>query len=266
MSNDPKREEKIAAIRARSRAVTLAGSQYYVVEGDLLVDEDGLRAHLANAADAEPVNASAGARGRPLLGMVQGDRIVRWAPGTVLSYRVRRGTFDSDGEYYDVCASMLAATAAWEKTCGVDFKHLKEHDGAEARPAEVLFEVVGVDVGGVFIAAAFSPNDPPSRRVLRVDRSFFGSNLGFDRTGVLRHELGHVLGFRHEHIRSGAPAVCDHELTAGTIDLTQYDPKSVMHYFCGGVGSRDLQITDLDVEGAQRVYGLPLGAVQFVEG
>jgi hypothetical protein len=31
-----------------------------------------------------------------------------------------------------------------------------------------------------------------------------------------------------------------------------------MHYFCGGVGSRDMTITEVDREGAQRVYGMPL--------
>jgi len=82
---------------------------------------------------------------------------------------------------------------------------------------------------------------------------------------VLRHELGHVIGFRHEHIRSGAPPVCPHEDTTGTINLTDYDPRSVMHYFCGGVGSRTLEITDIDRTGSQQVYGAPLSAFQFIE-
>jgi hypothetical protein len=68
-----------------------------------------------------------------------------------------------------------------------------------------------------------------------------------------------VIGFRHEQIRSGAPPVCSKENLDGTIDLTKYDPRSVMHYFCGQVGSRELKITPLDVEGAQKVYGPPRG-------
>ncbi|UTW61819.1 hypothetical protein KFE98_17670 [bacterium SCSIO 12741] len=81
----------------------------------------------------------------------------------------------------------------------------------------------------------------------------------------MRHELGHVLGFRHEHIRSGAPAKCPNENTSGTINLTQYDPRSVMHYFCGQVGSKDLSFTDVDVRGAQKVYGPPLQQLTLVE-
>jgi len=82
---------------------------------------------------------------------------------------------------------------------------------------------------------------------------------------VLRHELGHVLGWRHEQIRSEAPAICPDEDTANTVDLTQYDPQSVMHYFCGGVGSRDLAITDVDKIGSQKVYGLPFDSFNYVE-
>jgi hypothetical protein len=51
----------------------------------------------------------------------------------------------------------------------------------------------------------------------------------------------------------------------GTIVATGYDPKSVMHDFCGDVGSKESEMTDLDHQGAQRLYGLPLPSFQFVE-
>ena len=82
---------------------------------------------------------------------------------------------------------------------------------------------------------------------------------------MLRHELGHTLGFRHEHIRSEAPPACPDEPTYDTLDLTAYDPQSVMHYFCGQVGSRELAITDLDRLGAQKVYGPSLSSMMLVE-
>jgi hypothetical protein len=31
-----------------------------------------------------------------------------------------------------------------------------------------------------------------------------------------------------------------------------------MHYFCGGVGSREMEITEFDRRAAQLVYGRPL--------
>jgi hypothetical protein len=114
-------------------------------------------------------------------------------------------------------------------------------------------------VGGALIAAAFFPNDPVDRRRVIIDPVYYAADLGFDRVGILRHELGHVLGFRHEHIRSQAPPLCPDEETDGVLNLTDYDPQSVMHYFCGEVGSRELTITELDRIGAQVVYGPPLG-------
>jgi hypothetical protein len=98
-----------------------------------------------------------------------------------------------------------------------------------------------------------------------IDPSFFVPTLPFDRVGVLRHELGHVLGFRHEHIRSGAPPICPDEATHHTIDLTQYDPQSVMHYFCGNVGSKQLAITAVDRAGARLVYGPPDREVAYCD-
>jgi hypothetical protein len=98
-----------------------------------------------------------------------------------------------------------------------------------------------------------------------IDPSYFDAGLSFNKVGVLRHELGHVLGFRHEHIRSGAPPACPDEDLWGTIDLTQYDPQSVMHYFCGGAGSPELALTELDRIGSQKLYGPPFNTFTFVE-
>jgi hypothetical protein len=77
--------------------------------------------------------------------------------------------------------------------------------------------------------------------------------------------LGHVLGFRHEHIRSGAPADCPQEGTSDAINLTEYDPRSVMHYFCGGIGTQEMKLTEVDRQGAQAVYGPPQDKFQFFE-
>ena len=115
------------------------------------------------------------------------------------------------------------------------------------------------------MASGFFPTYPPARRRILIDPQFFDDSVRLQRAGVLRHELGHVLGFRHEHIRSGAPAVCPDEPGHDVINLTDYDPRSVMHYFCGDVGSTDLTLTELDVFGAQKVYGPPFASMMLVE-
>src|SRR5262249_39230703 len=127
--------------------------------------------------------------------------------------------------------------------------HLDQFD---ANPSlnDVLFVVRRYDSGGTYIAAAFFPNEGQSRRFLNVDPSYFTTT--FDRVGVFRHELGHVLGYRHEHIRD-VPG-CYREENQGR-PLTDYDPDSVMHYFCGGGGSLQLTLTDLDRTGHRTLYG-----------
>lgn len=260
----------------RDKTVEIDGELYYVAEGDIPLDEDQLRLYAMQRyalrkerefrAERYSLGmADMGGSRAALTVVTENGKIVRWSEGTVLSYCVLRNTFGSDAEYEMARDSMAAATSDWEDTCGVTFEHRSEHDDSlTTQVADVLFTVRKIDSGGRFIAAAFFPNDAPPRRRVLIDPSFFAPDLSFDRVGVLRHELGHVLGFRHEHIRSGAPPACPQEDTFNTLDLTQYDPQSVMHYFCGGVGSRDLAITEVDRKGAQRVYGLPRGSFAFV--
>jgi hypothetical protein len=38
-----------------------------------------------------------------------------------------------------------------------------------------------------------------------------------------------------------------------------------MHYFCGGVGTRELALSDLDREGVLKLYGPRLENFTFVE-
>jgi hypothetical protein len=221
---------------------------------------------LMDAAASFPIQPSPA-----LIGISAGQRMVRWEPGKVLRYAVLRESFLDQDQYELARRSMLEAAQAWESTCGVEFAHEEQHDGhptLSAAPDEIsddlVFTVRHIDAGGEFIASAFFPTYPPARRQVRIDPSFFAPDLAFDRVGVLRHELGHVLGFRHEHIHSGAPAACPGEDAYDAVLLTAYDPQSVMHYFCGGVGNPQLRITELDREGAQKLYGPPLRQLNFV--
>jgi hypothetical protein len=276
----------------RLRTVTIDGVKFHVAEGDTLLDEDQLyfyalqrerqeqarqSRNMLELAGMGIANLTQPASGgivspepRGLVGIMQEGHLVRWAEGKVLTYCVLRASFggdDAQDHYQLVIDNMAQATQAWEKTCRVQFEYHPEFDSnpVGVRPEDVVFPVRELDVGGAFIAAAFFPNDPIERRRVVIDPSYYHSDLTFDRVGVLRHELGHSLGFRHEHIRSQAPPLCPHEDPEGTINLTDYDPQSVMHYFCGGVGSRDLAITALDQVGAQVVYGPPLTGPEGLE-
>jgi hypothetical protein len=244
--------------------IEIDGRWYWRLEGDLLLDEEGLLEYAQRQAQALPRDGDF-----PLIANVTAaGKIIRWASGVTLTWTALRKTFVLGGDdgYELAVRSVRAAAAAWEETCGVEFEYKPELDGsADLAPQGALFTVREHDTGGKLIAAAFFPQDPSVRRRVIIDPSFYQADLSYDRVGVLRHELGHVLGFRHEHIRSGKPPQCPDEDTYGTKPLNdEYDPRSVMHYFCGGLGSKELAITDLDRTGAQKVYGPPLKNFQLV--
>lgn len=230
------------------------GKRYFLVEGDLLLGEAEYMRYLMwlrRRSLADTVNVG------KLVGEVLHGQYVRQPPGEVLKYAVIRSTFDTDEQYMTVVQNMSAAARDWEGTCDVRFEHVKARDRSLLlEPTEDLsFIVTGYESNGAFIALAFFPYQPRSERLILVDRSYFRTT--YDRIGVFRHELGHVLGWRHEAARAEAPLACQGELLNGTINHTQYDPKSVMHYFCEGTGTIDLKISEIDRAGAQMVYGPP---------
>ena len=87
----------------------------------------------------------------------------------------------------------------------------------------------------------------------------FDPNSTFDPIGVMRHELGHVLGLRHEHISPESPDQIEAWIVGrvGAEALTPYDRESVMHYpLSPGHGTTDFQLTEYDKQGLADLYRL----------
>lgn len=163
-----------------------------------------------------------------------------------LTYWVNPATFRNAGEYELVRTNLRLAAADWEAactTCGLTIREV-------ATPANATFKVQFLPGARPFAALAFFPHDPVWRRFMYVSQDYFTTQ--FNRIGIMRHELGHVLGYRHEHI-VGVPG-CYREDNRWRA-LTAYDPKSVMHYFCGGGGTGELFLSEQDKIGHQKLYG-----------
>lgn len=153
--------------------------------------------------------------------------------------------------------AMAAATGAWAAVADIAYVYVPAQDAScTASNNNVVFDVNPINVNGQYIARAFFPSNARADRNVLVDNSAFDPTLSL--VGVLRHELGHTLGFRHEHTRPEA-GTCfeDNNWRA----LTPYDSASVMHYpQCNGTGSFDsLAITATDAVGAAALYGAPGG-------
>ena len=122
-----------------------------------------------------------------------------------------------------------------------------------------MFDIRPVDVEGQYLARAFFPNEERAERNLLIDESSFhlDADGALQLVGILRHELGHTLGWRHEHTRPESGTCFEDN---NWRPLTDYDRFSVMHYpQCNGGADWSLKLTYLDKNGAACVYGAAPG-------
>lgn len=232
--------------------VKVENRNYFMVEGDILLTYSeifpyhlGVQSYMTDTSRFQS---------QKLVGEIRNGNYVRQEYPRNMKYAIIKETF-TDEEYDTVSKVMKKAVNDWKSVCNIDMEHLAALDetlSSSSNPEALSFVIKKVDVLGDFIANAFFPYSPKYRRKLLIDQTFFDTD--FSQAGVLRHEIGHILGFLHEHIHSRASPICPVEPRGGAIDLTKYDPKSVMHYFCDTVGTKTLLITKMDSIGASLYY------------
>lgn len=186
----------------------------------------------------------------------------RWSPQQAmnLTYCVS-ALFDDDHD--EVVRAMESAGADWAQAAAVRFVHrVREDRACDADNDRVVFEVVPAQ-GTRYTAKSFFPSlAARGNHELFIDLDNVARGAPKTLTGILRHELGHVLGFRHEHARPESNGVCAEGPDWRA--LTPYDPDSVMHYNaespCAGANEGDYVLSPLDKAGAARLYGPPRDA------
>jgi hypothetical protein len=103
-----------------------------------------------------------------------------------------------------------------------------------------------------YIARAFFPSSIKRNRNILVNASALMSSGSWTPGNIMGHELGHTLGFRHEHTRLSSTGCYEDAQWRG---LTPYDSGSVMHYpQCKGSNKGDLSLTNSDKQGAAALY------------
>jgi hypothetical protein len=100
--------------------------------------------------------------------------------------------------------------------------------------------------------------------VLNFDFSIWGEPCGRPDVyelclkAIAVHEFGHAIGFAHEHNRDDRDESCleKPQGTKGNVNLTPYDPASVMNY-CNPTYGNHGELSPLDIESVQKLYGKP---------
>jgi hypothetical protein len=152
-----------------------------------------------------------------------------------------------------VVKAAAQGTALWEKaSSAIDFVHVKSADAKCTVKNDAVVFPVQPTKATQFIARAFFPSSPDAKRNILVNPVSLVTTPDWPPGNILGHELGHTLGFRHEHTRPEA-GVCFENLNWRP--LTPYDSASIMHYpQCNGT-SLDLSFTRTDGEGVVALYG-----------
>ena len=253
---NPNDEARFQRFLDKLPQLTLDGRTDYLIEGDLRLTRQDVRRNLLKYLQSQNQTRETararqvGSSSDELYVMTDAnERPAKWSlQERALTYAVHRNSFSHpdapSGLYDEVVRNMQDAAKEWVEPCdcGLSITHRAEHD-VDPSLDNVTFIVRFVPGSSGLIALAFFPNDPKEKRYISVWKGYRTSQ--FDRVGVFRHELGHVMAYRHAHI-NGVPGCAQEADNPHWIALSPYDSKSAMHYPCGGNTSNKFMLSDRD--------------------
>ncbi|KAL7961093.1 hypothetical protein V8C34DRAFT_274679 [Trichoderma compactum] len=165
------------------------------------------------------------------------SQIPRWCKGSELSYLICEESFPSKDSAMAAKDAMKTAIANW-KGVGAGFKEVKRYEPATVA---VVYEHRQRS-DHMYLANAFFPRAEPGELLL-YPRIFAKDNAEY-LANILSHEIGHILGLRHEFAHN-------READDPSVRSGSEDPQSVMEYH-EDLGK--LQVTKKDLEGLKELY------------
>jgi Met-zincin len=183
----------------------------------------------------------------PYHSIVTGDavEVARWVPGSVIKWTASQNGFETIAFAKHAAEQMVKATQTWNQAeVGITFKRV-------ATEAEANFVLCGSTENSGPIARAFFP-DNNHGHVVTVWKTAFGPDWYDNLWNVLCHELGHVIGLRHEFATEAVNKT--DEPGNGHRLYSDPDPNSVMEY------NKPPIMQKSDIDGTKYFYKLSNGA------
>ncbi|KAK3345863.1 hypothetical protein B0T25DRAFT_265166 [Lasiosphaeria hispida] len=169
------------------------------------------------------------------------NEIYRWEKGSTLTYNIDTRSFLGNcADATLVEESTRKAITAWREI-DVTFRQVPSSE-----PSTFTFQYGGAGSNGD-LAVAFLPHEYPRKRNVVVYDNLLAKEYRPYAVNVLSHELGHLLGLRHEF---QTPVEIQHP----SVQIGHDNSASVMNYF------PDLSLMvvgDRDIEETKILYSLP---------
>lgn len=254
-------------------SITIDGTLYYIVENDRKIPDTQVLAYSQSIMGHSSAPPPGEGGPSELVSATEDGRKMRWKAPTVLTWSMDRASFNGDEtRLANALEFCIKAAKDWNEAAlekGIfDKIHFQEVAEVACAAFRISFYPFSADSG--LLALAFFPNAPLNERVVYVGPLALDSFVGYDQVGVIRHEFGHVLGFRHEQIRKEAMVGMTAEekehaeqwVTGGIGGeaITKYDGQSVMHYPIDpakGIGTFNFELSEIDKEGFHALYSAP---------
>lgn len=168
--------------------------------------------------------------------------------------------------YLSVRDAVHQAADGWNDLCSnclFKFKHREQLDTqTNLTPgSDVLFVVHRDGVSSSadrVLASSFYPHETQASRYLTIYPAYFSTS--YNRQAVMKHELGHILGLRHEHLRSQAHCVLSasgsptQPENSHWLPFRDFDAKSIMHYACDASPYQREKFSDGDLQSILGLY------------